>query len=331
MTRHESSPTPTTWSLATAHTADRGSFCAALGEDGIREVPALRGYPGAFEALQDWAALAPGLRAYDPREAVPVRGARLLAPVRYPRTVLCSGANYRDHLAEMTGDGATRVRPFFFLKPPTTTVIGPDDPIVIPADESQKVDWEAELAVVIGRAGRDIPMDRAAAHIAGYTIVDDISARGPHHRADAFAEPFAWDWLASKGQDTFCPTGPGVTPVWLVPDPHDLPIRLTVNGHEEQVSNTREMIQSVPELIAAASALITLQPGDILATGTPAGVGLPRDRFLHPGDTVEITIGHLGRLRNPVTARETPHGTAHGTLHGTAHGTARDTARGASR
>ncbi|WP_275560435.1 fumarylacetoacetate hydrolase family protein [Streptomyces sp. 5-6(2022)] len=316
MTRHESPPAPTTWSLVTAHTADRGSFCAALGEDGIREVPALCGYPGGFEALQDWASLAPGLRGYDPREAAPVRGARLLAPVRYPRTVLVSGANHRDGPAGTMGDDATRVQPFFFLKPPTTTVIGPDDPIVIPADERQKVDVEAELAVVIGRAGGDIPADRAAAHIAGYTIVNDVSARGPHRREDAFAEPFTWDWPASKGQDTFCPTGPGVTPAWLVPDPHDLPIRLSVNGHEEQVSHTRETIQGVAELVAAVSTLIILQPGDILATGTPAGVGLRRDRFLRPGDTVEITIGHLGRLRNPVTARETPRETAHATAQG---------------
>ncbi|GDY53816.1 hypothetical protein SVIO_044390 [Streptomyces violaceusniger] len=183
MTRHESPSAPTTWSLVTAHTAGRGSFCAALGEDGIREVPALCGYPGGFEALQDWASLAPGLRGYDPREAAPVRGARLPAPVRYPRTVLVSGANHRDRPAGTMGDDATtRVQPFFFPKPPTTTVIGPDDPIVIPADERQKVDVEAELAVVIGRAGGDIPADRAAAHIAGYTIVNDVSARGPHRR-----------------------------------------------------------------------------------------------------------------------------------------------------
>ncbi|GDY53815.1 hypothetical protein SVIO_044380 [Streptomyces violaceusniger] len=101
-----------------------------------------------------------------------------------------------------------------------------------------------------------------------------------------------------------------------MPDPHDLPIRLTVNGHEEQVSNTRETIQGVAELVAAVSTLIILQPGDILATGTPTGVGLRRDRFLRPGDTVEITIGHLGRLRNPVTARETPRETAHATAQG---------------
>ncbi|MFC9502820.1 fumarylacetoacetate hydrolase family protein [Streptomyces sp. NPDC057002] len=296
------------WSLVTVEAPGRGTFCAALSEDSLWEVPELRAYPGVFEALQDWDALAPRLRSYEPLLSAPVVGVRILAPVTYPRSVLCSGSNYRDHLAEMSGDGSPEISPFFFLKPPTTSVIGPDDAIVIEDDEAQKVDWEAELGVVIGRAGRDITPDRADAHIAGYTIVNDVSARGPHFRTDAFHDAFAWDWLASKGQDTFCPTGPGVTPQWLVPDPHDLPILLTVNGSQEQVSSTKEMIQSVHELVAAASALVTLQPGDLVATGTPAGVGMPRGKFLRPGDQVEITIGNLGRLRNPVVARHSAQG-----------------------
>ncbi|WP_432989846.1 fumarylacetoacetate hydrolase family protein [Dactylosporangium sp. CA-233914] len=302
---------PATWSLVTVDTPG-GTRCAALSEQGVREVPSLHGYAGVFEALQDWTSLVPALRTYDPSQASPLSGARILAPIRYPRTVLCSGPNYRDHLAEMTGDqtGSSTIElaPFFFLKPPSTTVIGPGDAIVISPDVDEQVDWEAELGVVIGRGGRDIPVEQAQAHIAGYTIVNDVSARGPHRRADAFAGAFAWDWLASKGQDTFCPTGPGVTPQWLVPDPHDLPILLTVNGHEEQASSTKEMIHGVAELVAAASAMLTLQPGDLLATGTPAGVGAPRGKFLRPGDTVEVAIGGLGRLRNPVTARQDTQG-----------------------
>ncbi|WP_405641009.1 fumarylacetoacetate hydrolase family protein [Streptomyces uncialis] len=297
-----------TWSLVTARTPGRGSFGAALHEGELWEVPALHGYAGLFEALQDWEVIAPALRTYSPLGAVRVVGAEILAPVRYPRTVLGSGSNYRDHLLEMTGKDMDRVPPFFFLKPPSTTVIGPGDPIVISPDEDQQVDWEAELGVVIGRAGRDIPLGQAGDHIAGYTIVNDISARGPHRRADAIADPFVWDWLASKGQDTFCPTGPGLTPAWMVPDPHDLPITLTVNGRPEQTSSTKEMILEVAELVAAASTFVTLQPGDLLSTGTPAGVGLPKGRFLRPGDLVEITIGDLGRLSNPVTARGTTQG-----------------------
>jgi 2-keto-4-pentenoate hydratase/2-oxohepta-3-ene-1,7-dioic acid hydratase in catechol pathway len=133
--------------------------------------------------------------------------------------------------------------------------------------------------------------------------MNDISARGPFQRPEAPHPAFAYDWLSSKALDASCPTGPGVTPEWLVPDPHDLPILLTVNGEQMQVSSTKEMINGVADLIAAASSVVTLQPGDLIATGTPAGVGLPRGTFLRPGDTVEITIGDLGRLRNPVVAR----------------------------
>ncbi|MFD4602990.1 fumarylacetoacetate hydrolase family protein [Streptomyces sp. NPDC058464] len=300
------SPLPETWSLVTVSATGRNIFCAALGENGVREVPSLKGYAGVFEALQDWESLAPALRSYDPRQAAPVSDARLLAPVRYPRTLVCGGSNYHSHLTEMLGSDSTAIHvpPYFFIKPATTTVIGPDEPILISADPAQQVDWEAELGVVIGRGGRDIPVDQALAHVAGYTIVNDISARGAIHRTDAFHEAFAWDWLASKGQDTFCPTGPGVTPEWLVPDPQDLSIVLTVNGRQEQSSNTKEMIRGVAELISLASAMVRLQPGDLLATGTPAGVGAGKGRFLRPGDTVEISIAGLGRLRNPVADRD---------------------------
>jgi len=295
------------WSLATVELADATTACVALTGEGPRRLPQLDAYPGVFEALQHWAELEPILRDIDPRAGAPVDG-RVLAPLRYPRCVLCSGSNYRDHLAEMTGDDTHAVWPFFFLKPPFTTVIGPGEPIVIDPDPAQQVDWEAELGVVIGRAGRDIPVDEALAYVAGYTIVNDVSARGPHHRAAAFAPAFAWDWLASKGQDTFCPIGPGVTPAWLVEDPQRLPIRLTVNGVERQCSGTEKMIFSVPELIAAASALVTLSPGDLIATGTPAGVGVSTGTFLRPGDVIDIALGPLGALRNPVTARTTPGG-----------------------
>ena len=290
------------WSLATIERTDGTTACVALTEDGPRRLPQLDAYPGVFKALQHWAELETVLRDVDPRAGTPV-GGRVVAPLRYPRCVLCSGSNYRDHLAEMTNDAGRAVWPFFFLKPPVTTVIGPGEPIVIDPDPAQQVDWEAELGVVIGRPGRHIAVDDALSHVAGYTIVNDVSARGPHHRTDAFAPPFAWDWLASKGQDTFCPIGPGVTPAWLIDDPHKLPIRLTVNGVERQRSNTDQMILSVADLIAAASRMLTLSPGDLIATGTPAGVGLPTGTFLRPGDVVDIELGPLGVLRNPVIAR----------------------------
>lgn len=295
------------WSLATVELIDTTTACVVLTPDGPARPPELDPYPGVFEALQQWVELEPILRAADVGAGAPVDG-RVVAPLRYPRCVLCSGSNYRDHLAEMTGDGSRTVSPFFFLKPPTTTVVGPGEPVVIDPDPAQQVDWEAELGVVIGLGGRDIAVDDALSHVAGYTIVNDVSARGCHHRPDAFAPPFAWDWLASKGQDTFCPMGPGITPAWLIDDPHQLPIRLCVNGVERQRSSTGQMILSVPELISAASEVVTLSPGDVIATGTPAGVGMPSGTFLRPGDVVDIEIGPLGVLRNPVVARTTTGG-----------------------
>ncbi|WP_218024888.1 fumarylacetoacetate hydrolase family protein [Nocardia pseudovaccinii] len=299
-----------TWALATVSTPGRETFCAALIGAEVREAPPLQDYPGLFEALQDWDTVADRLRGYDPNGGRRIADAQVLAPVRYPRTVFCSGPNFRDHLAEMSGvalDAEVPIEPFFFLKPPTTTVIGPDDAIVISTDPAAQVDWEAELGVVIGRGGRDIPVGRAREHVAGYTIVNDISARGPMHRGGAVHDAFVWDWLSSKSQDTFCPTGPGLTPEWLVPDPQNLSIRLSVNEVDHQAGSTTQMINSVDELVAVASAVVTLQPGDIIATGTPAGVGAGKGTFLRPGDTVEVVIDRLGRLRNPVVGRDTAH------------------------
>jgi len=175
---------------------------------------------------------------------------------------------------------------------------------VLPVIRGIRSRW-SDIAVSIDTVKAEVA---SAALAEGASIVNDVSARGPHHRAAAFAPAFAWDWLASKGQDTFCPIGPGVTPAWLVEDPQRLPIRLTVNGVERQCSGTEKMIFSVPELIAAASALVTLSPGDLIATGTPAGVGVSTGTFLRPGDVIDIALGPLGALRNPVTARTNPGG-----------------------
>lgn len=272
----------------------------------VVELAVLDGYAGLLAAFEDWESVEGVLRAWDPHTAAPLPSARVVAPVRLPRKILCSGANYRDHLAEMGRAGAddAEVPTFFFLKP-ATSVVGPGEAIVV-SDPELQVDWEAELGVVIGRRGTDLDEDDALGHVAGYTVVNDISARGPHRRTDAVMPAFEWDWLASKGRDTYCPMGPGITPHWLVPEVQQLPIQLRVNGTLEQDSNTSEMINGVATLVAAASRLVMLEPGDIIATGTPAGVGAGKGRFLAPGDSVEVMIGALGTLTNPVvaTARE---------------------------
>ncbi|HWD03279.1 MAG TPA: fumarylacetoacetate hydrolase family protein [Amycolatopsis sp.] len=292
-----------TWSLVSYRGSDSGDgACVGLREaDGT--VRALPDYAGRtlLDLLEDWPAVAKELRTVEV-SGLPVAGpVRLDAPIRFPRKVVCAGANYFAHLAEMKVDRPDPVgAPYFFLKPPSTAIIGPDEPIVLPDRPGRRIDWEAELGVVIGRKARDLDVADVAGHVAGYTIVNDVSARDLLSRSDAVAPPFGFDWTSAKGEDTFCPTGPGVTPSWFVADPQDLRITLTVNGVVKQDSGTDDMMNSAFAVVAAASRIMTLEPGDIVATGSPAGVGAPRGEFLQPGDEVVIEIGGLGTLRNPV-------------------------------
>lgn len=298
------------WSLVTYDTRDDGTEHVGILRDdrGICRVPELSEYRGLMPAIEHWPEVSAILKNHDPLLHEPIPDARILAPLRYPKKILCAGANYWSHLHEMGGsmdDGALD-DPFFFLLP-GTAIVGPDEPIEIPVDDEAKVDWEGELAVVIGRAGRRISPQSAPAYVAGYTICNDVSARGLHKRASYSAPPFEWDWLASKGRDTFLPLGPGITPAWLVDDPHDLPLRVWVNGSLKQDGRTSDLIVDIWELIAAASTIVTLEPGDVITTGTPAGVGAPRGEYLRVGDVVTVEIEPLGRLNNPVRVeREAP-------------------------
>jgi len=292
-----------TWSLVTYRTRDDGGGTAV----GLREldgtVRALPRYAGRtlLGLLGEWDAVADELRAVVVADLPALGGVRLEAPIRFPHKVVCAGANYFAHLAEMNVPRPDPVgAPYFFLKPPTTTVIGPGDAIVLPDREGRRIDWEAELGVVVGRRARDLDEQDAAAHIAGYMVLNDVSARDRLGRTDAVAPPFGFDWTSAKGEDTFCPTGPGVTPAWFVADPQDLRITLSVNGVVKQDSSTADMMNSAFAVVAAASRIMTLEPGDIVATGSPAGVGAPRGEFLQDGDEVVVEIGQLGQLRNPV-------------------------------
>jgi len=257
------------WSLVSVRSEDGSSPRVAASVEGrLTSIPSLEGYADVADVLAVWSAVEPLLRSFDPVGGVPLDGT-VLAPVRSPRKLICAGANYVDHLREMgIAELPPGLEPYFFLLPPTS-IAGPADVVVIPADPGARVDWEAELAVVIGVAGRDIGEDDALGHVAGYTIMNDISARGYHGRRNPLAPPFAYDWLACKGGDTFSPLGPGITPYWFVEDPQDLPIRLWRNGELEQDGSTRDMIFPVRRLIAAVSAVMTLEPGDVIATGDP--------------------------------------------------------------
>ena len=178
--------------------------------------------------------------------------------------------------------------------------VGPGDAVVLPDRPGRQIDWEVELGAVIGRRASHVPVERWREVVAGWTVVNDVSSRDLLARRHPVAEPFAHDWLQAKAGDTFCPLGPGIVPDWLVDDPQRLALRLSVNGVVKQESSTADMVTGIAELIAAASVVVTLEPGDVIATGTPAGVGFPRGEFLAPGDEMVAEIEGVGRLHNPV-------------------------------
>jgi 2-keto-4-pentenoate hydratase/2-oxohepta-3-ene-1,7-dioic acid hydratase in catechol pathway len=217
---------------------------------------------------------------------------RLRAPLPNPPRVFAIGLNYRDHAKE--SGMAIPTTPVVFFKL-TTAVIGPSEPIVLPRNSAEP-DYEAEFAFVIGRGGYRIPASAWRHHVYGYTIVNDVSARDVQFATS--------QWSLSKSFPTFCPLGPSITTADEISDPHELNIRLTIDGIEHQSSNTRELIFKIPELIEYLSSITPLLPGDIVSTGTPYGVGLGRNpkRWLKPGESVAITIDGLGSLTNPTVA-----------------------------
>ncbi|HLH42185.1 MAG TPA: fumarylacetoacetate hydrolase family protein [Bryobacteraceae bacterium] len=217
---------------------------------------------------------------------------KLLAPVPRPPKFICVGLNYRDHAAE-AGMEIPQV-PTIFSKF-SNVVIGPGEPIVLPS-VSSKPDYEAEFAFVVGRGGRKISASRAMEHVFGYTIVNDVSARD-YQMATS-------QWLMGKTFDTFAPMGPWIVTHDEIANPHALDISLEIGGETLQKSNTRELIFKIPELIEYISHVVTLESGDVVATGTPAGVGFARKppRWLKAGDEVVVAIEGIGELRNPVVA-----------------------------
>jgi 2-keto-4-pentenoate hydratase/2-oxohepta-3-ene-1,7-dioic acid hydratase in catechol pathway len=296
------------WALVTAAVAGSPATQVGIqvvGADEVRVPNFLRGLIGVLQVIDRWDELSQSLRALDPADGELLVDATVVLPLAYPRKVLCSGPNFYDHLAEMGESGlGEEWTGYFFFKPPTTSLIGPTDSVLVGANWSAgRVDWEGELAVVLARGGRDIPRSEALSYVAGYSVANDISLRGPYRR-NTPAAPFVWDWVASKGADTSLPIGPGVVPAWLVPDPQQLKIRTWVNGDNKQDGTTADMVLDVASLIADASALVTLEPGDVILTGTPAGVGVSRGTFLAPGDVVDIEIPGVGRLHNVIEHRK---------------------------
>lgn len=222
----------------------------------------------------------------------PLAACQWLPPVAAPEKIICIGLNYRDHAAETRVEIPTE--PVIFSKY-ANALIGASQAVVLPSN-SDRVDYEAELGVVIGKEAKRIPASRALEYVAGYTIVNDVSARDWQFRTG--------QWLQGKTFDTFAPCGPYLVTSDEIADPNLLSISLTLNGQVMQASNTRNMIFNVPELLSQLSQLMTLKPGDILSTGTPSGVGFVRNPqvFLKPGDIVEISVESIGVLKHTCVA-----------------------------
>ena len=229
---------------------------------------------------------------------------KLCAPLEHPGKLICLAGNYRAHITE-SGYTAPQqsdvITQQLFLKP-ATSIIGDGEEIVL-GKNNVSVGWETELAVIIGKRGRNIEASAAYNHIFGYTILNDISERRLNsqieNRRKREMDGFL-DWLAGKWFDTFAPCGPWIVTKDEIPDPHNLEIKLTVNGELRQQGNTRDMIFSIPEQINYISSIMTLEPGDIISTGTPAGAGIGGDASLHDGDELICEIERIGKLRNKV-------------------------------
>jgi 2-keto-4-pentenoate hydratase/2-oxohepta-3-ene-1,7-dioic acid hydratase in catechol pathway len=233
-----------------------------------------------------------GLLAEDRKNLLPAENLRLGPPVARPGKIICLGKNYADHAAEFDAEAPTS--PILFSKA-TTSLIGPADPVVIPPGAS-RVDAEAELALVIGRRARRVEEIQALEFVAGYAALNDVTDRD--------AQRDGRQWFRGKSCDTFCPMGPWLVTADELGDPRGLRVYSKLNGRILQDGNTKDMIFPIPHLIAFISRSITLEPGDVISTGTPAGVGFARKppQLLNAGDVIEVGVDRIGELRNPVTA-----------------------------
>jgi len=271
-----------------------------------------RPWTSVLALLQDWpkakAQLARFAKA--PKgKGTPLKKAKLVAPILYPGNIYCAGANYKDHVAEMDRaqgrePGPTMKergeKPWHFVKTSRSSVVGPGAKVKLPAF-SKAVDWEIELAAVIGKKAKDVSVEKALDCVAGYTIANDLSARDAMRReSNPPTSPFHYDWVSQKCFDGACPLGPWIVPAAEIKDPHNLGLKLWINDELMQDSNTGQMIFDTAEQIAMLSSRVTLQPGDVVLTGTPAGVGMGRKRFLQPGERLRLWIEGIGELNHTV-------------------------------
>jgi 2-keto-4-pentenoate hydratase/2-oxohepta-3-ene-1,7-dioic acid hydratase in catechol pathway len=303
--------------LATYQGPD-GPHAGLVIEDEIFDAAKLTGKPAyatMLDILQDWrtaqgilkkaAASAGKSRA----KGQPLKRSKLLAPVRWPSAIYCAGANYADHAAEMARkmnrppepDPHTQgLKAWHFIKA-SRTLADPGASVKI-SGISEEVDWEVELAAIIGRAAKNVPQEKALSYVAGYTAANDLSARDRGRRPPVSdTSPFKYDWTKHKTFDGSCPLGPWIVPAADIDEPQNLGLKLWVNDVLKQDSNSKDMIFTLAEQIEQLSNGTTLHPGDIILTGTPAGVGSARGEFLKPGDVVKIWIEKIGTLTTKLT------------------------------
>jgi 2-keto-4-pentenoate hydratase/2-oxohepta-3-ene-1,7-dioic acid hydratase in catechol pathway len=304
------------YKLATYQTKE-GPRAGLVIDDKVYDAAKLTGkakYATVLAIIEDWATAKGVLKAAAAKagkskvKSQPLAKTRLRAPLLWPYTIYCAGANYADHAAEMARKMNRPPEPdphtlglhaWHFLKA-AKSLADPGATVKV-SGVSDNVDWEIELAAVIGRAGRNIPVDKALSHVAGYTIANDLSARdrGPRPNVSE-TSPFKHDWTKHKTFDGACPLGPWIVPASDIGDPQNLGLKLWVNGVLKQDSNSRDMIFNLAEQIARLSDGTTLHPGDLILTGTPAGVGAARGEFLKKGDVVKLWIEKIGELTNKI-------------------------------
>lgn len=257
----------------------------------------------AAQELSAWAAEHPESLQ---EQRQPLAKVQLLVPIPRPNKLFLLAGNYAEHIAEGGGLAAEREQtfPYVFMKPPTTTLTNPGAAVRIPSISPDAIDWELELGVIIGSQCKGVSAAEALRHVAGYTVINDISNRRfrPNPQRTKREKDSFFDWLHGKWFDSFCPCGPCVLSAADLPDPQGLRLELKLNGQTQQDASTGQMIFSVAQLIEFISSMVTLEPGDIISTGTPAGVGAAKGLFLKPGDVLEASIESIGKLTSPVVA-----------------------------
>lgn len=299
------------WALATV-AGETGPVACLETNDGLyRLEPSLAragraGVNRVIDLFDDWDAargvIEAAVATLDAADLMPADATRL-SPLLYPGKVLCAGANYYRHMAEMgfPVDSKDSQRLFFFFKPSRNAVVGEGPVVHMPLD-TKAFDWEVELAIVIGKTARNVTSEQAMSHIAGYTVGVDFCARDLNKAPEQF---YKLDWVAGKAQESCCPLGPRFVPADALPDAQDTRLRLSVNDVAKQDDTTADMIFTIAEQIATASKIMTLDPGDVLLTGTPAGVGAAKQTFLSIGDRVEASIEGIGTLINTIQPPKT--------------------------